>query len=312
MIVLEMCLEKSLVHRIPHRVTIAILITFTLYGIGCAQSPTSPTSERFPNELYELDKEMVIGEYGVCLWRSVNSEKRRYQGIVTISCNGKLLARHEWALGFGDLTGTDIIGNGNPNVIITLYSGGAHCCFETMIYDLGLILTEVPVSSSPQGNCHGTFQDLDGDGIYEIVTCDDAFAYRYCAYAYSPAVRVILKYEAEVGYVPASPKFAYLYADDIDEHTQWAKRATRGDPINGWYNTSKCAVLPLVLDYLYSGRIEEAWQALYRYYTFPDIEEFRTDIQRVVHRSPYFVQTKVQAGEGRELAGHRETGNWRQ
>lgn len=59
--------------------------------------------------------------------------------------------------------------------------------------------------ASPTGNQCGRFEDLDEDGIYEFLSVDDSFAYRYCAYAGTPIVRVVLKYEPGAGYVPASP-----------------------------------------------------------------------------------------------------------
>ena len=55
-----------------------------------------------------------------------------------------------------------------------------------------------------------------------------------------------------------------------------------------WDETSKCAVLPLILDYLYSGRMDQAWEALERYYSFPDAGTFRTEIEAVVRSSPRF------------------------
>jgi hypothetical protein len=48
-------------------------------------------------------------------------------------------------------------------------------------------------------------------------------------------------------------------------------------------------VLPLVLDYLYSGQPDQAWAALESYYQFPDAAAFREEIQASVEASPLYV-----------------------
>jgi hypothetical protein len=268
------------------RVVITLLLMPWL--VVSAQPAQSPVSEWSKDAVYGLNKELTVGRYSVRVWQNIAADGLPYHGIVTITTKGQVLVRHEWTLGLEELSGTDITGEGNPDIIIQTYSGGAHCCFDTFLYDLGTDLTEIPVHASPGGNQCGRFEDLDGDGIYEFLSFDDSFAYRYCAYAGTPVVRVVLKYEPGEGYVPASHEFAHLYTEDISVHTQWAQRVRQGPPYSGWDNTSKCSVLPLVLDHLYSGCPDMAWAALYKYYTFPDVEEFRVDMEQVVYESPYF------------------------
>ena len=71
-------------------------------------------------------------------------------------------------------------------------------------------------------------------------------------------------------------------------HRATAERALGGIGYGGRDETSKCGVLPLILDCLYSGRIAEAWAALDRYYTFDDRETFREEIRATVSGSRYF------------------------
>lgn len=54
-----------------------------------------------------------------------------------------------------------------------------------------------------------------------------------------------------------------------------------------WDGTPKCTVLALVLDYLYSGQSEKAWEALYHYYRYPDVEDLRRAVEDTVRRSRY-------------------------
>jgi hypothetical protein len=183
------------------------------------------------------------------------------------------------------LSGTDITGDGTPELIIETYSGGAHCCFSTLVYSLGERAEKLLETQA--SNCGGDFRDLDGDGVLEFVTCDDRFAYAYCPFAASPVVTAVLAYQAGQGYLAAGPRFAEIYDEPIATHTTLAEQAQPG-ALGEWDVTTKCAVLPLVLDYLYAGRTERAWSELQRLYTFPDAQAFREEIEKTVAASPLY------------------------
>ncbi|RLE29445.1 hypothetical protein DRJ27_04645 [Candidatus Acetothermia bacterium] len=235
----------------------------------------------------QLIQELRFGPYTVRLWEEGEAANR--YSLVVIERDGKLVFKRTGSqLHLDPLTGRDITGEGNPDVIIRGYSGGAHCCFYTIVCDLGEELRIYATPDSPEGNCPGEFVDLDGDGTYEFVTCDDSFAYRYCCYAGSPAVKAVLRLVPGKGFVPVSPEFSQLYEEDIRRHTEMAEAAREKGKGSGWDGTTKCEVLPLVLNLLYSGRIEEAWQALERYYRFPDMDTFRAEIWETVSNSLFF------------------------
>jgi hypothetical protein len=158
------------------------------------------------------------------------------------------------------------------------------------VFDLGDVFLELTLPPSPGGNAGAAFVDLDGDGTHEVVTADDAFAYVYCCYACSPAVRVVLALDpARRRYVPASYRFPALYAADLAQDTARAARARAGlEPRCAWDGTPKCEVLPLVLDNLYSGDRLAARRALDAYYADPDRDAFWAEIEATVAASPYF------------------------
>ncbi len=229
-----------------------------------------------------LQGERTIGAY-IIYWQQVTDS---LYPTVTISTADQVPVQVESVSRLDELTGEDITGEGHPDVIIEAFSGGAHCCFTYYVYDLGPQLTKV--LESPTYDCPGTFQDLDGDHIFEFVTCDDIFPYEYCAFAFSPMPTVIYRYESEKGYLPASPDFSEQYTDDIARDT---KLATTAQPSGSgeWGGTTKCSVLPLVLDYLYSGQPNEAWAALRYYYKYSDLEAFQAEIEKRVKESTNFV-----------------------
>jgi hypothetical protein len=236
-----------------------------------------------------LERSVRYGDYDVRVWASCDESAPSYYRAVTIECEGQILACHDWATGLGGLSGADIDRSGWPNVVIETYSGGAHCCFAAYVYDLAEDLVPIGLPASPGGNAGAEFVDLNGDGIFEVLTADDSFAYAYCSYAGSPAVRVVLEYDAtERRYMPASPAYGGLYAADIVRDTMRAENAGSADADLGWDGTPKCEVLPLVLDYLYSGDADAAWGALELYHPFPDRDAFRAEIEAAVAASPYF------------------------
>ncbi len=256
------------------------------YGSTLPSVPPAvpPTSDLFREHVYVLFEEEVIGRYAVRVWRD-STGGFAFSDILTIDAYGLPTVQVEQFHSFGDLSGTDVTGEGNPDVVIRTYTGGAHCCFSTIIYDLGPPLSKV--LETPQSNCGVTLVQLDPDSAYEILTCDDIFAYVYCCYAGSPVVRVILDFAPGQGYLPASPRFADLYVDDIATHTARAEQATPGEYCED-DRTTKCGVLPVVLDYLYSGDPQQAWAELDRLYQYPDADSFRAEVEQRVHTSQLF------------------------
>ena len=102
---------------------------------------------------------------------------------------------------------------------------------------------------------------------------------------------VVLRFDPKAfAYVPASFAFPAILDEAIGRDLKLAEQGAAGSVLGEWDETSKCSVLPLVLDYLYAGRAYEAWDALARYYPFPDSTAFRAEIERVVFASPYFAR----------------------
>jgi subtilisin-like proprotein convertase family protein len=77
----------------------------------------------------------------------------------------------------------DLDADGEPEVLVDLYTGGAHCCYFTVIfrYDGSRYRGSVAFWGDPGHE----LRDLDGDGRPELLTSDDRFAYRFSAYVFS-------------------------------------------------------------------------------------------------------------------------------
>lgn len=77
----------------------------------------------------------------------------------------------------------DLDADGEPEVVVDLFSGGAHCCWSTVVF--------VPKDGTYRarlaqwGNAGYTLEDLDGNGMPELVTTDDSFSSAFTSYAAS-------------------------------------------------------------------------------------------------------------------------------
>jgi hypothetical protein len=90
------------------------------------------------------------------------------------------------AAGFGErpsIAVDDLDGDGEPEVILDLYTGGAHCCFLSRFYRFDG-MTYVPADRN-FGDPGYRIADLDGDGVKELITRDHRFGYAFTAFAFS-------------------------------------------------------------------------------------------------------------------------------
>lgn len=77
----------------------------------------------------------------------------------------------------------DLDGDGEPEVVLSLYWGGAHCCTIAQVFSLDG--NGYRVAERNFGNPGFKLDDVDADGATEAITGDDRFAYRYASYAFS-------------------------------------------------------------------------------------------------------------------------------
>jgi hypothetical protein len=77
----------------------------------------------------------------------------------------------------------DLDADGEPEVVVDLYTGGAHCCFLSRFYRFDGT-TYVP-SDRNFGDPGYRIADLDADGVQELVTRDYRFGYAFTAFAFS-------------------------------------------------------------------------------------------------------------------------------
>lgn len=78
---------------------------------------------------------------------------------------------------------TDLERNGSPDVILNLYSGGAHCCSITQVYRYDPRSGTYALVQRDFGDPGSRLETLDGRAVF--LTADDRFAYEFAAFAFS-------------------------------------------------------------------------------------------------------------------------------
>jgi hypothetical protein len=179
---------------------------------------------------------------------------------------------------FLDSPAVDLTGEGNPDILLGFYYGGSHCCRGMLLIDLGPEPVELlHIWATIQGNRgEGIFKDLDGDGVYELITADAIEA--PCT---TPTVKVILKYQPDHGFQPASPNFPEQYIEDVEAGIEFIGRDS--DPEN------RCSIPMLAAAYYFSGRPEEARQIFNQYYTAADAENYWLELETGFKNARFYI-----------------------
>ena len=246
-----------------------------------------PSDPPQPNAV--LTEQDIVGPYVIQIWELKKAQQEYSQEMVaTISKDGDILVELQdcW-IAIGSETGQDLTNDGDPDAVLSMFSGGAHCCFSTHAYNLGSAIT--PVFISDWTNCPGGFEDLNHDGVAEFITCDDTFAYAFCCYADSPMPGVVLSYDPAWGYRPDTMSYRTRYESIIARHTEEAKATLNDEELLTLHpDRVQCAVLAPVLDYLYTCQTDLAWLQLQRLYPYDDGHEFRSEIEHRLWSSPLY------------------------
>jgi hypothetical protein len=79
----------------------------------------------------------------------------------------------------------DLEHNGQPDVVLDLYSGGAHCCWIEQVFSFDPGTMTYVMTQRNFGDPGEEIVDLGHNGRYEFLTGDDTFAYEFTDFAAS-------------------------------------------------------------------------------------------------------------------------------
>jgi hypothetical protein len=93
------------------------------------------------------------------------------------------------------ITLTDLDGNGETEVIVDTYTGGAHCCSISAIYGWDPATNQYRHLVQFWGDPGYRLEDLGGAPGQELVSADPRFAYTFCAYVCSAMPVLVYRYQ---------------------------------------------------------------------------------------------------------------------
>jgi len=139
-----------------------------------ASRAAAVVSEQFEWQENSGSKPIGFGGVTVRVLRRANPAKIAVQVSGRDARRTVFVSRNAWGLGatvqFAELDR----GNRYPEILFSTFSGGAHCCFETMV----LTHNGKKWVSAPERGADGAApeaQDIDGDGLAEVMEPGGAF-----------------------------------------------------------------------------------------------------------------------------------------
>jgi hypothetical protein len=174
-------------------------------------------------------------------------------------------AAADWALTVDKISGADVNGDGQPEIVIAGYSGGERCCFSYTVVGLGnaaRVIRKIESRSALSFEKHA-------DGSVLIHGPDSTMDYFLVPHPMAVIPEVFLKMQGD-NLVDVSSQFRPEYDRLIDAaRTQLTsadlekfKQSRYNDKMFTDQLPTMRGVLTIVLNYLYSGREQEGWKAL--------------------------------------------------
>lgn len=190
--------------------------------------------------------------------------------------------------------GTNVTGDDRPEMIVSQWTGGAHCCRLDYVFQLRpefkLLAT---LDAKDTDDAH--FADLDQNGRYYYLAEDWTFAYWWESFAGSPVHSVVLEFVNDSG-GGAFHLAIQKMAKPAPSPVEWAKALSdvrnelelnRGNMANNLPNV----LWQEVLDLIYTGHSNLAWKFLQQAGPgaqrgpYPDLADFCSKLKT----SPYWV-----------------------
>lgn len=158
---------------------------------------------------------------------------------------------------WGVQAAADLNADGVQDVIVFHFTGGAHCCSEYMVFRdtyTGILLDDY--FSLGNGGIVSV-EDLDGDGVPELIGWDDRLAYfADQSYAATPSLPLVLCRTAEGKYTDCTAQFPARMQEAADGFEAELREAVQSQAAE---EEKRRAALGLVTAYLLMAPTDEGW-----------------------------------------------------
>jgi hypothetical protein len=148
------------------------------------------------------------------------------------------------------MTIADLNGDGEPEVIVDLFTGGAHCCSVSAIYGWNATTSTYDRLVWNWGDPGYSLQKLGTGPQTQLVTADDRFAYAFCAYVCSAMPTQVFEYTPTT-LVNVTKQYPSLARDDAK---QLRKGIASSAKSKDYFFELKGLLAPLCADYYLLGQ----------------------------------------------------------
>lgn len=153
--------------------------------------------------------------------------------------------------------GADLTGRGRPDMIVSFFSGGAHCCTSHLVFEL-----------EPSFRLLATLNDADDDlahfapapGGYVYLTADWTFAYWKASFADSPGIPVVLRFTRSSGFHLALDRMRTPDPTPAEWEKLKVQAAAAFHQTNPFSEGIGSALWGNMLNLIYTGHSELAWK----------------------------------------------------
>ncbi len=182
---------------------------------------------------------------------------------------------------FSELEVRNLDANSEPEVILDLYSGGAHCCTFSLIYRYDHAKKQYKSIEHFWGNGGYQLKDLNRDKIPEFESRDDRFAYAFASYAGSSYPLQIWQYRdgRMIDVTRSYPELVYN-----DAYQLWQRYTEYRDQ---YPEVGRAALAAYLADKYLLGQSEDGWQRIQQNYQQSDRDSFFRDLRKFLQQTGY-------------------------
>jgi hypothetical protein len=160
--------------------------------------------------------------------------------------------------------GTDITGDGQPDLVISEWLGGVNCCLVIHIFEIGPMFKRLGAIDAGYGGAGPLFIKDSNARALAVQVYDRTFANWNAAFADSPAPRVVLRFTD--GEYQVAPDLMHTRAPSAEELARRARDVKTYAPSakgGAWPDVSVSPELwGTMLDLMYGGHPDTAWKFL--------------------------------------------------
>jgi len=204
-----------------------------------------------------------------------------YATQLRVKKNKKIIYKEIFPDRITDIKEFDLDNDGKKEILINMFSGGAHCC--TNLYAGKIINNKFQFTDSILwGNSFYEIEDLNKDKKFQVLGMNDMFAYAFTNYAQSQFNILIFGY-ANNKFVNVTKNFPKLIEEEISKMTEELKQfqgpefkcpELNEDTFNTDAGAVKAILAVIVADYSTLGEIQKGYDIVNEIYKCPDKEKF--------------------------------------